>query len=174
MVQCRHRKKKLTPFFSTFSTSSPLQDTTVVARDPETKQPVFFYHPALQSAFMFCGEALCLALHALLSAKATRAAAAAGRPPPRRKATRATVAAFAAPALLDATGTTLINVGLFYTAARTYQMLRGPLVVVAGLFTVTVLRRRLVREVPPPPFFLAAPKELLGLSLATREAERDR
>ena len=119
------------------------QDTTVVGRDPKTDEPVYFYHPALQSAFMFSGEALCLALHALLSAKATRAAAAAGRPPPRKKATRATIAAFAAPALLDAAGTTLINVGLFYTAASTYQMLRGTLVVFAGVFTVTLLRRRL-------------------------------
>lgn len=123
--------------------SSLLQDTTVVGRDPKTDQPVFFYHPALQSAFMFSGEALCLALHALLSAKAKRAAAAAGRPPPRRKATRATIAAFAAPAFLDAAGTTLTNVGLFYTAASTYQMLRGTLVVFAGIFTVTLLKRRL-------------------------------
>jgi len=131
----------LRPFPPSFSPS--YQDTTVVGRDPKTNQPVYFYHPALQSAFMFSGEALCLALHALLSAKARRAAAAAGRPPPRRKATRATVAAFAAPALLDATGTTLINVGLFFTAASTYQMLRGTLVVFAGIFTVTLLRRRL-------------------------------
>ncbi len=36
--------------------------------------------------------------------------------------------AFAVPTLCDATATTLLNVGLFYTYASTYQMLRGTLV----------------------------------------------
>ena len=50
---------------------------------------------------------------------------------------------FAIPALCDATGTTLLNVGLFYTYASTYQMLRGTLVLFAGGFTMLVLRRKL-------------------------------
>lgn len=40
--------------------------------------------------------------------------------------------AFAIPTLCDALTTTLMNVGLYYTSASVYQMLRGSLVFFAG------------------------------------------
>ena len=51
--------------------------------------------------------------------------------------------AFGLPALCDAAGSTLLNVGLFYTQASTYQMLRGSQVLFAGILTTLLLRRRL-------------------------------
>lgn len=51
--------------------------------------------------------------------------------------------AFLLPAACDTIATTMINVGLFYTYASVYQMLRGTLAVFAGIFTVLVLRRNL-------------------------------
>ena len=51
--------------------------------------------------------------------------------------------AFSLPALCDAMATTLLNLGLFYTYASVYQMLRGTLVIFAGLLTIGILRRRL-------------------------------
>ena len=56
---------------------------------------------------------------------------------------RSTVLAFTLPALCDAGATTLLNLGLYYTYASVFQMLRGTLVVFAGAFTVVLLKRRL-------------------------------
>ncbi|KAJ2724670.1 hypothetical protein GGI07_001822 [Coemansia sp. Benny D115] len=49
------------------------------------------------------------------------------------------------PAACDLTGTTLMNVGLFFTSASVYQMLRGAVVVFSGLFSVLFLGHRLER-----------------------------
>ncbi|CAG9462710.1 unnamed protein product [Pedinophyceae sp. YPF-701] len=50
---------------------------------------------------------------------------------------------FALPAACDMLATTLLNVGLFFTYASVFQMLRGTLVVFAGMYTVVFLKRRL-------------------------------
>src|SRR5690349_15118621 len=50
---------------------------------------------------------------------------------------------FAIPAMCDLGGTTLMNVGLFYTDASVYQMLRGILVVFNGILAVIFLKQRL-------------------------------
>ncbi|RIA94712.1 integral membrane protein [Glomus cerebriforme] len=47
------------------------------------------------------------------------------------------------PTLCDICGTTLMNVGLIYTTASVYQMLRGAVVLFTGSFSVLFLRRRL-------------------------------
>lgn len=47
------------------------------------------------------------------------------------------------PACCDLGGTTLLNIGLFYTSASVYQMLRGTLVVFNGIFSVLFLKHRL-------------------------------
>ncbi|KAJ1721135.1 hypothetical protein LPJ53_004320 [Coemansia erecta] len=49
------------------------------------------------------------------------------------------------PAACDLLGTTLMNVGLFFTTASVYQMLRGAVVVFSGLFSVLFLGHRLER-----------------------------
>jgi len=91
----------------------------------------------------FAGEALCLVAHAALASHRRRAAGRAPPPPPRPRLRSRVALAFAAPACLDAVATTLVNVGLFYTSASVYQMLRGTLVIFAAGFTVVLLRRRL-------------------------------
>ncbi|KAJ2398317.1 hypothetical protein GGI23_003243 [Coemansia sp. RSA 2559] len=49
------------------------------------------------------------------------------------------------PAACDLLGTTLMNVGLFFTTASVYQMLRGAVVLFSGLFSVLFLGHRLER-----------------------------
>lgn len=50
---------------------------------------------------------------------------------------------FAVPAMCDVSGTTLLNVGIFFTYPSVYQMLRGTVVFFAGMFTYSLLGRRL-------------------------------
>lgn len=107
--------------------------------------PIFFKHPAVQTAFMFAGEALCLIpffIGQLLRKRSTAGPAAAQGAEPHRDSLR-TALMFALPAMCDAGATTLLNLGLFYTYASVFQMLRGTLVVFAAVLTVVLLKRRL-------------------------------
>lgn len=54
-----------------------------------------------------------------------------------------TALSFVFPALCDAGATTLLNLGLYYTYASVFQMLRGTLVCFAGGLTIVVLGRKL-------------------------------
>ncbi|KAK9449304.1 uncharacterized protein V1518DRAFT_373380 [Limtongia smithiae] len=51
--------------------------------------------------------------------------------------------ALALPAFCDICGTTLMNVGLFFTPVSIYQMTRGALVLFVGLFSVVFLHKQL-------------------------------
>lgn len=121
--------------------------------------PVTYYHPVVQSAFMFLGEFMCLLPYAWSVWRSRRASkrlaatsadgrlleeplllagasegAAAGAPalPGGANASVTKVFAFALPTLCDALTTTLMNVGLYYTSASVFQMLRGTVVFFAG------------------------------------------
>lgn len=121
------------------------QDMTIVGYLPDGN-PVHFQHPAVQSACMFFGELLCLVPYAYLRWRKRSLrikAGAAGRPLVAKAFKFNRMLAFAIPALCDACATTLLNIGLFYTYASTYQMLRGTLVLFAGMFTILILRKRL-------------------------------
>ena len=126
--------------------ATKLQDRTVVGVDKEGA-PVYFFAPGVQSAFMFLGEALCLAAHAwrdrVRSGGWGFGSSATPSTTTTRRLTTPVAASFALPAALDVVATTLINVGLFYSSASVYQMLRGTLAVFAALFTVLLLKRRL-------------------------------
>ncbi|KAL6776941.1 hypothetical protein ACKKBF_B19575 [Auxenochlorella protothecoides x Auxenochlorella symbiontica] len=126
---------------SLFTIVLKLQDTEVVGHRPDGT-PITFRHPALQTACMFAGEALCLIPHFIW-----RWSRRGVRTPTDRAASdarhRAAAWAFGLPALCDAGGTTMLNLGLYYTSASACQMLRGTLVVFAGLLTITVLKRKL-------------------------------
>jgi len=54
-----------------------------------------------------------------------------------------TALSFVFPALCDAGATTLLNLGLYYTYASVFQMLRGTLVCFAGGLTIVILGRKL-------------------------------
>lgn len=111
--------------------------------------PLTFRHPAVQSACMFAGEMLCLIPYFFLRHQRRKALAAAGQPlsalPPEEQRSRnlKRFLAFAIPAMCDACATTLMNVGLYFTYASAFQMLRGTLVLWAGVFTMAILRRSL-------------------------------
>jgi drug/metabolite transporter (DMT)-like permease len=124
-----------------------VQDITVVGVDSAGK-PRYFQHPAVQSACMFLGESLCLIPYFYLRWRRQKRKrldpAYVPRPHHEKRSRRIQrIMAFAVPTLADACGTTLMNVGLFFTYASTYQMLRGTLVLFAGMFTVIILRRQL-------------------------------
>lgn len=79
-----------------------------------------FNHPAVQSACMFLGESLCLIPYAVMRWRRQRKKR---RDPAyvpmaaadKRSRTLSRVLAFAVPTLCDATATTAMNLGLFYT-----------------------------------------------------------
>ncbi|OLY79314.1 Solute carrier family 35 member F6, partial [Smittium mucronatum] len=50
------------------------------------------------------------------------------------------------PTACDIIGTTLMNVGLLFTTASVYQMLRGVVVIFVGLFSVKILGHKLTRD----------------------------
>lgn len=133
--------------FGTINTiTTKFQDMAVVGYDEEGK-PLTFKHPAVQSAFMFFGESLCLLPFLFMEWRyphtkhRTKRREELARRGPAFRSRRLLI--FAIPAACDAVATTLLNLGLYYTFASTYQMLRGTLVLFAGFFTVLVLRRRL-------------------------------
>lgn len=110
--------------------------------------PIYFQHPAFQSACMFFGESLCLIPHFYFRWRKRKLRAAAGirsalAPSEKLTLNINRIFAFAVPALCDACATTLLNIGLFYTYASVFQMLRGTLVLFAGMFTIIILRRQL-------------------------------
>ncbi|KAF6261039.1 hypothetical protein COO60DRAFT_1294068 [Scenedesmus sp. NREL 46B-D3] len=135
-------------FTGTINTiATKYQDITVVGTLPDGT-PLTFKHPAVQSACMFFGESLCLIPYFYMrwrkrKAKRRNPAYVPMHPDEKRSRRIGRILAFAVPTLCDATGTTLMNVGLIYTYASTYQMLRGTLVLFAGTFTILILRRQL-------------------------------
>jgi len=141
--------------------ATKIQDGVVVGTDSATGKPLLFKHPAVQTAFMFAGEALCLipffigqwiksdtaTLNTPRNQQQFPTADGNGISDTYGKTTaamfRGTALAFTLPALCDAGATTLLNLGLYYTYASVFQMLRGTLVVFAGIFTIVLLKRRL-------------------------------
>jgi drug/metabolite transporter (DMT)-like permease len=122
-----------------------LQDNVVVGMDAKG-QALRFRHPAFQTAAMFAGEALCLLPFGLRSwyKHATRAAPlSAEEVATRDHRLRRSFFVFFLPAVCDAGATTLLNLGLCFTSASVFQMLRGTLVIFAGLLTILLLHRRL-------------------------------
>lgn len=82
--------------------------------------PITFKHPAVQSACMFFGESLCLIPYFYMrwrkrKAKRLNPAYVPMAAEEKRSRRISRILAFAVPTLCDATGTTFMNVGLFYT-----------------------------------------------------------
>ena len=97
---------------------------------------------------MFGGEALCLVAYFLLRLRKRIRRQQGLEPPSVGRKQRPLfflhrTLIFAIPSFLDAVGATFLNLGLYYTFASVFQMLRGTLVLFAALFTLLFLRRRL-------------------------------
>jgi drug/metabolite transporter (DMT)-like permease len=78
--------------------------------------------------------------------------------------THFTALLFLIPACCDLGGTTLMNVGLFYTDASIYQMLRGILVVFNGILAVIFLKQRLYYHHWFGIFLITGGTAMVGLS----------
>jgi hypothetical protein len=95
------------------------QDIVVVGRGPDG-QPILFRHPAVQSFCMFLGECLCLIPYFFMRWQRMRRKRADPLYVPMAQQEKLTrrwrrIMAFAVPTLCDATGSSLMNIGLFYT-----------------------------------------------------------
>jgi len=97
-----------------------------------------FNHPFVQTAAMFMGESLCLIVYYLLFLRAKRT----GRPI-ERASSDFPFYIFFLPALCDLTATCIMNVGLVYTYASVFQMMRGSVVIFTGIMSYFFLGRKL-------------------------------
>ncbi|RKP34888.1 hypothetical protein BJ085DRAFT_15775 [Dimargaris cristalligena] len=136
-----------------------LQDMECVGNceDPDPSRRQLFEQPTWQTLNMFAGETLCLIVFYLnifwTNYRRKRQAgvlAMAGNPDAlpatladTRPLTGLRTLLMWLPAAFDICGTTLMNVGLFYTSASVYQMLRGAVVIFSGIFSVIFLKHRL-------------------------------
>ena len=104
-----------------------------------------FAHPYFQCASMFFGEFSVLGVYFIMKWRQRRAAGDAlmesGDNKPKFNAL-----IFAIPAFFDTCSSTLNFVALVLTTASIYQMIRGLIVVITALFSVTILKRKLFRH----------------------------
>ncbi|KAG6005511.1 hypothetical protein E4U21_007905 [Claviceps maximensis] len=142
------------------------QDNQCV-RNCDSKRPMHFEQPVLQTAQMFVGEMGCWLVVGLMAAYRRFSS----RNSPQERGYQAVrvsdvvddddsnpvksgadgpsvlrgyrVMLIAMPAICDICGTTLMNVGLLLVAASIYQMTRGALVLFVGVFSVVFTRKRL-------------------------------
>ena len=126
------------------------QDIQCVEYNAKNECVKRFEHFAVQSAEMFLGEMLCLIPAVLGSVynwvfgdkdKDINQPGGSGSAGGNSK--WMALLSFAVPAMCDVSGTTLLNVGIFFTYPSVYQMLRGTVVFFAGMFTITLLGRKL-------------------------------
>ncbi|KAJ2298749.1 hypothetical protein IWW55_004382, partial [Coemansia sp. RSA 2706] len=150
-----------------------LQDKQCVGNcdDPDPAKHELFEQPVWQTLNMFYGEMLCLACLYLVrlfrraepapeadgyqpipdesdianDVPTTDALPVAAEPPSLKPIAGWATLCMWIPAACDLLGTTLMNVGLFFTSASVYQMLRGAVVIFSGLFSVLFLGHRLER-----------------------------
>lgn len=98
------------------------------ALDIHNTKGIAFDHPFLQSLIMFLGELVCLLPYFLMT---------------REKDKETGWASFSIPAACDLLASTMCNFGLILTSAGTYQMLRGSIVIIVAIMSVTFLKRKL-------------------------------
>lgn len=99
-----------------------------------------YNHPFVQAFGMFIGESLCLAAFYYVNWRMKKQ----GNDDLIERATGDyKFYIFALPACCDMLGTSLMYLGLTYTAASTFQMLRGSVVIFTGIFSVLFLGRKL-------------------------------
>jgi len=115
-----------------------------------------FNHPFFQAACMFFGELCCLFVFKINEFRKGRAAAAGsnmryvaiqnedvGESPRSDEPTQWNPVIFLLPACCDMTATSLMYIGLSWTYASIFQMLRGSVMIFTGIFSVVFLKRKL-------------------------------
>ncbi|KAI8894759.1 hypothetical protein BC833DRAFT_603761 [Globomyces pollinis-pini] len=140
-----------------------LQDLTCVDHcDGPNKR--YFEQPLFQTINMFVGEIMCLFVFLIMDWNEKRQGDSTYHPIPEgspsnelpehiessadipaaspKPLTGVAQLLFLLPTLCDLTGTTLMNIGLIFTSASIYQMLRGSVVLFTGLFSTIFLGRK--------------------------------
>ena len=132
-----------------------------IGRDGGPERP--YYHPFFQTATMFLGQTMNLALYFILrTCEKRRVLKLAGDMAPEErerllnpeehtarllgKRSDINPILMAIPALFDTVASTLVFIGLTRVAASVYQMMRGLIVFYTALFSIAFLRRRLYRH----------------------------
>eukprot|EP00123_Amoebidium_parasiticum_P012531 comp21422_c0_seq1/m.29529 comp21422_c0_seq1/g.29529 ORF comp21422_c0_seq1/g.29529 comp21422_c0_seq1/m.29529 type:complete len:430 (-) comp21422_c0_seq1:524-1813(-) len=140
------------------------QDKTYsVGRDGVSRE---YSHPWFQTLTMFLGEFLCLLVFyaAIFRAKYYSVQEPNSREKKKPLAKKVPFWIFALPTCCDLTGSTVMNIGLLYTTASVYQMIRGATVLFTAIFSVIFLKRKLYIQHMAGLFFVVAGICVVGLS----------
>ncbi|KAL5009135.1 hypothetical protein ScPMuIL_014716 [Solemya velum] len=110
-----------------------------------TSQPHSFDHPWFQTLIMFFGETLCLFGLCYTRRKETLKWRKVTNISPVEKTNVEKMIQFiiAVPTICDLIGTSLAGIGLVYVDASVWQMLRGSIIVFAGILSKIFLKRKL-------------------------------
>jgi len=147
-------------FTGTINTLSKKWQNEQVSKGIDGKMEPFRF-PWTQTLIMYCGETLCMIGFLVSVYLARRRAQRAAQQEMSStesamlikkdepavapiKFTKLTPFLFLMVSILDLAGTTLAGIGLLYTYASVYQMLRGSIIVFGGLLRVTVLKSKLL------------------------------
>lgn len=101
-----------------------------------------FEQPIYQTFVMFMGEFVCFFIFYITLFFQRRNSQKTGEILAESKLTGWRKLIFVIPTLCDMTATTLMNLGLIYTHASIYQMLRGAVVIFTGIMSIFFLKRK--------------------------------
>ncbi|ORX46502.1 hypothetical protein DM01DRAFT_1368500 [Hesseltinella vesiculosa] len=136
--------------------------------DPDPSNRKYFEQPVWQTLNMFVGEMLVWFVYIYQKWQAARSSYQvvpdSNKDEELPPITGIKCLLFWVPTLCDLTGTTLMNVGLLFTSASVYQMLRGAVVIFTGLFSFLFLHRRFRAYEWLSLFMVVAGVAIVGLS----------
>ena len=123
----------------TLNTLSAKYTNLLKAKGTNPKDEHYFNHPFFQTGLMFFGEMLCLfAFQALNTIQKLT-----GRRNEAFSAGTITPLVWIIPASCDLVSTTMMFIGLSWTFASSFQMLRGSVIIFTGVFSVIFLKAKL-------------------------------
>ncbi|XP_063675562.1 solute carrier family 35 member F6-like [Bolinopsis microptera] len=106
-----------------------------------------FNHPWFQTLLMFYGEAICLIVYEWQRRRARKELDNQIQDnednPTQSEPERVLTGIFVVPTICDLIGTTLSGIGLLYVPASVWQMLRGAIIIFAGILSVIFLKRKM-------------------------------
>jgi drug/metabolite transporter (DMT)-like permease len=109
--------------------------------------PHKFTHPWFQTWVMFIGEALCLIAYGItqmMKKRKENPVFSINESPFVEEKKRSWFSfIFILPTICDLAGTTLAGIGLLYTNASVWQMLRGSIIIFSGILSVIFLKRKM-------------------------------
>ncbi|ODQ79858.1 hypothetical protein BABINDRAFT_161534 [Babjeviella inositovora NRRL Y-12698] len=148
------------------------QDNQCVAHC-DSKNPVYFDQPVLQTLQMFLGEVLCLLTYALLKLFTRHQVEQPTNARGRQHLSGVKTAILAIPACCDILATTLMNVGLTMIPVSIYQMTRGSIILFVALFSVVFLRSRINRLEWTALFLVVLGVAIVGIAGSSNEPKKE-